>query len=87
VAAEIVVVGGGVCGLAAGILLARDGHEVSVLERDAEPVLRAWIRSSVCRLRSATVAGIPAMSACTPLRRDARPWSTSSARSLRASRG
>jgi len=31
---RIVVVGGGVCGLTSAMLLARDGHEVTVLERD-----------------------------------------------------
>lgn len=35
---RIVVLGGGVCGLATGLLLARDGHEVEVWERDPEPV-------------------------------------------------
>ena len=33
--AHIVVMGGGLVGLTAGILLARDGHQVTVLERDA----------------------------------------------------
>ena len=33
--AEIVVMGGGLNGLTAGMLLARDGHQVTVLERDA----------------------------------------------------
>src|SRR5258706_9137169 len=33
--ARIVVIGGGVGGLVSGILLARDGHDVKVLERDA----------------------------------------------------
>jgi 2-polyprenyl-6-methoxyphenol hydroxylase-like FAD-dependent oxidoreductase len=32
------VLGAGVCGLAAGMLLRRDGHEVTVLERDPAPV-------------------------------------------------
>lgn len=32
--ARIVVLGAGMCGLAAGILLRRDGHDVTVLERD-----------------------------------------------------
>jgi 2-polyprenyl-6-methoxyphenol hydroxylase-like FAD-dependent oxidoreductase len=44
--AKIVVLGGGVCGLASGLMLARDGHEVTVLERDADPVpgsgVEAW---------------------------------------------
>jgi phytoene dehydrogenase-like protein len=29
---RIVVLGGGLCGLAAGMLLARDGHEVTLFE-------------------------------------------------------
>jgi 2-polyprenyl-6-methoxyphenol hydroxylase-like FAD-dependent oxidoreductase len=36
--ARIIVLGGGVCGLAAGMLLTRDGHEVTVFERDPAPV-------------------------------------------------
>jgi glycine/D-amino acid oxidase-like deaminating enzyme len=32
--ARIVVLGAGVCGLAAGLMLRRDGHEVTLLERD-----------------------------------------------------
>ena len=44
--ARILVLGGGVCGLSAGLMLARDGHAVTVLERDAAPVPdspeRAW---------------------------------------------
>jgi 2-polyprenyl-6-methoxyphenol hydroxylase-like FAD-dependent oxidoreductase len=44
---RIVVLGGGVCGLATGVLLARDGHDVDLWERDPEPapdsVEDAWV--------------------------------------------
>ena len=56
--ARIIVLGGGVCGLAAGILLRRDGHEVTVLERDSEPVPSSvdeawerWQRDGVTQFR------------------------------------
>jgi len=55
---QIVVLGGGVCGLATAMLLARDGHDVSVLERDAEPVPASvddawsiWARKGVAQFR------------------------------------
>jgi 2-polyprenyl-6-methoxyphenol hydroxylase-like FAD-dependent oxidoreductase len=35
--AEIVVLGAGLCGLSTAMLLARDGHQVTVLERDPAP--------------------------------------------------
>ena len=35
--AEVIVVGGGVAGLCGGLLLARDGHRVRLLERDPAP--------------------------------------------------
>jgi 2-polyprenyl-6-methoxyphenol hydroxylase-like FAD-dependent oxidoreductase len=44
---RIVVLGGGVCGLATGVLLAREGYDVEVWERDPEPapssVEEAWV--------------------------------------------
>jgi len=58
--ARIVVVGGGMCGLSAGIVLARDGHEVTVLERDGAPVpesveeaWESWSRDGVRQFRMA----------------------------------
>ena len=58
--ARIIVLGGGVCGLSAGMMLARDGHEVTVLERDAAPVPESveeawerWSRDGVTQFRMA----------------------------------
>jgi 2-polyprenyl-6-methoxyphenol hydroxylase-like FAD-dependent oxidoreductase len=58
--ARIIVLGGGVCGLTAGMLLTRDGHEVTVLERDAAPVPESideawekWSRAGVTQFRLA----------------------------------
>lgn len=58
--ANIIVLGGGVCGLAAGTLLARDGHEVTLLERDPSPVPASpeqawedWQRDGVTQFRQA----------------------------------
>jgi 2-polyprenyl-6-methoxyphenol hydroxylase-like FAD-dependent oxidoreductase len=58
--ARIVVLGGGVCGLASGLMLARDGHEVTVLERDTDPVPDSvdgawgeWSRDGVTQFRMA----------------------------------
>lgn len=55
---KIVIAGGGVCGLAAGILLAEDGHDVTVLERDPAPppyapadAWTAWSRRGVGQFR------------------------------------
>lgn len=52
--------GGGVCGLTAGMLLARDGHEVAILERDSDPVpasaeqaWESWAREGVIQFRQA----------------------------------
>ena len=56
--AKIVVLGAGVCGLAAGMILARDGHDVTVLERDPAGVpdtpgeaWERWTRSGVAQFR------------------------------------
>ena len=56
--ARIVIVGAGVVGLGAGLLLCGDGHEVTVLERDAqappagaEEIWGTWQRKGVSQFR------------------------------------
>jgi 2-polyprenyl-6-methoxyphenol hydroxylase-like FAD-dependent oxidoreductase len=55
--AQILVLGAGMCGLSTALLLARDGHAVTVLERDpAEPspagqAWQSWQRSGVNQFR------------------------------------
>jgi 2-polyprenyl-6-methoxyphenol hydroxylase-like FAD-dependent oxidoreductase len=56
--ARVTILGAGICGLAAGMLLARDGHEVTLLERDPDPVpasaagaWEAWSRGGVAQFR------------------------------------
>lgn len=55
--AAIVISGGGVVGLSTAMLLAQDGHEVTVLERDPAPVVdpaeawAAWERQGVNQFR------------------------------------
>jgi 2-polyprenyl-6-methoxyphenol hydroxylase-like FAD-dependent oxidoreductase len=55
---RIIVLGAGVCGLAAGMLLRRDGHDVTVLERDVDVVPESidgawerWSRDGVAQFR------------------------------------
>jgi 2-polyprenyl-6-methoxyphenol hydroxylase-like FAD-dependent oxidoreductase len=57
---RIVVLGAGICGLVAGLLLARDGHDVTLLERDPAAVPEApdaawedWARDGVAQFRQA----------------------------------
>ena len=56
--ARITILGAGVCGLATGMLLARDGHDVTVFERDASPTpdspddaWERWTRGGVAQFR------------------------------------
>ena len=56
--ADVLIIGGGMCGLGTALLLARDGHEVTVVERDADPVpdspheaWDAWERKGVAQFR------------------------------------
>jgi len=52
------IIGGGICGLGTALLLARDGHDVTVLERDADPIPASadaawerWERRGVAQFR------------------------------------
>jgi 2-polyprenyl-6-methoxyphenol hydroxylase-like FAD-dependent oxidoreductase len=55
--AQVLVLGGGMCGLTTALLLARDGHQITVVERDpAEPppaaqAWQAWQRPGVNQFR------------------------------------
>ena len=55
---NVVICGGGICGLGAALLLARDGHDVTVLERDRSPLPESgeqawevWERNGVAQFR------------------------------------
>src|SRR5262245_16406557 len=55
---SVLIVGGGICGLGAALLLARDGQEVTVLEHDAGPApdsppaaWESWTRKGVAQFR------------------------------------
>ncbi len=55
---DVLIVGGGICGLGTGLLLARDGHDVTLLERDDEPTPASpadawdrWERRGVAQFR------------------------------------
>jgi len=57
---KVIVLGAGVCGLAAGMLLAGDGHQVTIVERDSTPppdtpqqAWECWTRSGVNQFRQA----------------------------------
>jgi 2-polyprenyl-6-methoxyphenol hydroxylase-like FAD-dependent oxidoreductase len=56
--ADVLIIGGGMCGLGTALLLARDGHAVTVVERDAEPspgspqeAWGRWERQGVAQFR------------------------------------
>jgi 2-polyprenyl-6-methoxyphenol hydroxylase-like FAD-dependent oxidoreductase len=54
----VLIIGGGICGIGTALLLARDGHDVTVLERDATPLpespqdaWESWERKGVAQFR------------------------------------
>src|SRR5262245_21576511 len=56
--AGVLVIGGGICGLGTALLLAREGHEVTLLERDASALPESaaaawdeWARKGVAQFR------------------------------------
>jgi 2-polyprenyl-6-methoxyphenol hydroxylase-like FAD-dependent oxidoreductase len=58
--AKALVLGGGICGSSMAMMLARDGHDVTVLERDATPppdsvdeAVASWDRPGVAQFRLA----------------------------------
>src|SRR3954463_11572914 len=55
---SIVIAGGGICGLGTALLLARSGHDVTLLERDPAPrpsspdaAWERWERTGVAQFR------------------------------------
>jgi 2-polyprenyl-6-methoxyphenol hydroxylase-like FAD-dependent oxidoreductase len=55
---KVLIVGAGICGLGTALLLARDGHEITVLERDGDPLpasprdaWESWERKGVAQFR------------------------------------
>jgi 2-polyprenyl-6-methoxyphenol hydroxylase-like FAD-dependent oxidoreductase len=55
---HVLIVGGGICGLGTALLLARDGHDVTLFERDDEPAPESptdawdrWERRGVAQFR------------------------------------
>ena len=55
---SILIIGGGICGLGTALLLARDGHDVTLLERDVDPLpdsaqdaWDSWQRKGVAQFR------------------------------------
>jgi 2-polyprenyl-6-methoxyphenol hydroxylase-like FAD-dependent oxidoreductase len=55
---KVLIIGGGICGLGTALLLARDGHDITLLERDPDPLppsahgaWDAWGRKGVAQFR------------------------------------
>src|SRR5262245_16527924 len=55
---KVLIVGAGICGLGTALMLARDGHDVTLLERDDGPLpdrpqdaWKQWARKGVAQFR------------------------------------
>ena len=55
---SVIIIGAGICGLGTALLLARDGHEVTVVERDGDALPDSrqqawehWTRKGVAQFR------------------------------------
>ena len=81
--AEVVIVGGGVVGMGLGMMLARDGHAVTGLERDAQPLPDTaqqawddWDRTGVNQFRLAHMflSAVPGDRSRLSCQRWSPPW-------------
>src|ERR687889_17145 len=77
---QVVIAGGGVAGLTAALALARQGHQVQVVDRDDSPrpadvaAAAAWPRRGVARAGGRVLPAALVVDATGPRGRVSRPW-------------